>query len=400
MAFHQIPWDHEPAAECRCGAVTIGNFDGVHRGHAALLAQVRTQAAAIKGPAVALTFDPHPLRLLRPESVPALLTSVLDRVQLLHAAGADHVLVLRTTPDLLQLSAAEFFEQIIQDRLRARAVVEGPNFGFGHQRQGNLATLSELCHRAGLVLSVVPPLEHAGAPISSSRIRNHLLQGAVRDAAELLGRPYRLRGRVSKGSQRGQRLGFPTANLESLETVIPSNGVYAVRVLCHGKSWPGAANIGPNPTFAETAPKVEVHLIGFEGDLYGHELAVDFLERLRDTRKFAGPNDLAAQLRSDVEQATLVLSRWLQDRENNVANPEPDSQLLQRVETVLDHFVRPALRQDGGDVEVVGLIDGVLRVRLKGTCSGCPSNVWVVIQEIEQAVRNHLPHIDYLEAVP
>jgi riboflavin kinase/FMN adenylyltransferase len=307
MACYPFDWRKTPPEECRQGAVSVGNFDGVHRGHAALVAELRRRARAIHGPAVAVTFDPHPLQLLQPERFQPVLTTPADRAELLQACGADHVLILRTTPDFLQLSAAEFFQVVLRERLAARAVVEGPNFGFGRNREGDLNSLRELCRETGLLLTVVPPLMTAeGQPVSSSRVRRALVAGDVRAAAELLGRPYRLRGQVAVGHRRGQTLGFPTANLERVPTLIPGDGVYAVRVFASATAWPAAANVGPSPTFGEQARRVEVHLIGFQGDLYGQELAVEFLDRLRDTRPFAGPAELVEQLRRDVEQARRV----------------------------------------------------------------------------------------------
>jgi riboflavin kinase/FMN adenylyltransferase len=306
MAIQKVRWDETLPAFCRHAAVSIGNFDGVHRGHVALLSELRSQAAALGTRAVALTFDPHPLKLLRPEQFQPLLTTVFDRAELLQSEGADHVVILRTTPELLQLAAEEFFARIIRDGLQARALVEGINFGFGRNREGNVQTLTRLCGEAGVALTVVPPREDGGAPVSSSRVREVLIRGDVRQAVALLGRPYHLRGTVVRGQQRGRTLGFPTANLDQIETLVPANGVYAVRVVQAGRSWPGAANIGPNPTFGEQARKVEVHLIGFEGDLLGEDLAVEFLERLRDTRPFPGPIELAEQLRADVEHARRI----------------------------------------------------------------------------------------------
>jgi riboflavin kinase/FMN adenylyltransferase len=286
--------------------VTIGNFDGVHRGHAALLATLRRQAQAVGGPAVVLTFDPHPLQLLRPEQFLPVLTTPPERAELLQACGADHVLILQTTRELLRLTAEEFFTQIPHKHLACRAVVEGADFRFGRDRAGNIDTLETLCRHTGLALTIVPQLTLEGVPVSSSRVRDALLTGAVPHAAALLGRAYRLRGTVGTGQRRGQTIGFPTANLERTQTVVPGDGVYAVRVHVRGQSWPGAANVGPNPTFGEQVRKVEVHLIGFKGDLYGQELAVDFLDRLRDTRPFPGVEQLVAQLRSDVEQAARI----------------------------------------------------------------------------------------------
>jgi riboflavin kinase/FMN adenylyltransferase len=308
MAVHTIDWDALPPGDYRRGAVAIGNFDGIHRGHAALLAELRRQAEEINGPAIALTFDPHPIELLRPGQTPPRLTTAEDRTRLLIELGADHVLILRATHELLALRAAEFFTQVIQERLDARALVEGTNFRFGHGREGDVTTLARLCEPAGIRLMVVPPVILDGSEVSSSRIRAALAGGNVREAASLLGRPYRLHGLVGCGQRRGQKLGFPTANLEQMRTLVPGEGVYAVRVPHEGKMWPAAANLGPNPTFGENARKVEIHLIGFQGDLYGRPLAVDFLDRLRDTRPFKGVAELVEQLRHDIEQARRVAS--------------------------------------------------------------------------------------------
>lgn len=310
MAMRTLDWEQPPPPDCRAGALTIGNFDGVHRGHAVLLAALRREAAAVGGPAVALTFDPHPLQLLRPDRFQPLLTTVADRAALLQD-HVDHVVVLRTTPELLHLSAAEFFERVIRTGFAARAVVEGPNFGFGRNREGSVDTLAQLCRQAGIAFTVVPVLENDHTAVSSSRVRTVLLRGAVREAAQLLGHPYRLRGTVGTGDKRGRTIGFPTANLEHCTTLVPGNGVYAVRVACgyanNAQVWPGAANIGPNPTFGETARKLEVHLIGFHGDLYGQILALDFVDRLRDTQPFASVDELVAQLRKDVDQARSLI---------------------------------------------------------------------------------------------
>ena len=308
MASFTVDWRDSAPDECRDGAVAVGNFDGVHLGHAALVVGVRTQARERGGPAVALTFDPHPRDLLRPDLATPPLTVVADRLRLLHEAGADHVLVLRTTPELLHLTAKAFFDAVLRERLAARALVEGVNFGFGRDREGNIDTLAKLCEGARVPLTVVPPVVVDGAVASSSRVRASLLRGDAEDAAKVLGRPYRLHGVTAVGQRRGRTLGFPTANLEPLQNLPPGNGVYAVRVRVGEETWPGAANVGPNPTFGEDARKVEVHLIGYQGDLYGRPLAVDFVRRLRDTRPFRGADDLVEQLRRDVQQARRVLA--------------------------------------------------------------------------------------------
>jgi riboflavin kinase/FMN adenylyltransferase len=303
MTTEMIPLHGRPTSALRGGAVAIGNFDGVHHGHLALLAELRCQAQQNGGPAVAITFDPHPLQLLRPELFQPVLTTVADRAALLEANGADHVLILGTSPELLHLTAREFFDQVIKDRLGARTLVEGPNFGFGRGREGTIETLTAFCQQTGVGLVVVPPLQIEGAVVSSSRVRAALVKGDAISAAKLLGRPYRLRGTVGTGQRRGQRLGFPTANLQEIRTLVPGNGVYAARVLYRGGHWPGAVNIGPNPTFGEQSHKVEVHLVGFEGDLVSRELALDFLSRLRDTRPFPSVDQLIEQLHLDVAEA-------------------------------------------------------------------------------------------------
>ncbi len=303
MTIHSLPWQAMPPAECRRGVVSIGNFDGVHRGHAALMAELRRQADTAASPAIALTFDPHPLTLLRPAQALLPLSITADRAEWLEQLGADHVLVLQTTADLLVLDAATFFEEVIHQRLAARALVEGVNFGFGRDRGGDVQTLAQLCGPAGMALTVVPPVLIEGQPVSSSRIRALLLAGDVGMAAQLLGRPHRLHGTVGSGAGRGRGLGFPTANLQELRTLAPGDGVYAARAHHGSGSWPAAVNVGPNPTFGERGRKIEAHLLGFSGELKGQPLALDFVRRLRDTRPFASAADLVEQLHRDIEQA-------------------------------------------------------------------------------------------------
>jgi riboflavin kinase/FMN adenylyltransferase len=303
--------DEAPPAAVRCGAVAVGNFDGVHRGHTALIARLRDIADEIGGPAVAVTFDPHPIALLAPARLQPPLTTIADRAELLQAAGADHVVVLRTTAELLRLEAGEFLDTMLGERLAAKAVVEGFNFRFGRHRAGDLALLSEWCHRRGVRFATVDRQTLDCAVISSSRVRTAMESGDVEAASTLLRRPYRLRGVVGVGAKRGRSLGFPTANIAELATLVPGDGVYAARVvLDDGAAWPAAVNVGPNPTFGESARKVEAHIIGFEGDLYGRPIAADFATRIRETRPFAGPEELVEQLRDDVEWARAIIAHF------------------------------------------------------------------------------------------
>jgi riboflavin kinase/FMN adenylyltransferase len=305
--LHRIDQFSDIPAECRGGAVSIGNFDGVHRGHAMLVECMRSIARQRGRPAVAFSFDPHPVNLLRPEQSPAPLTWTERKADLMHACGADHVVVIHTQMELLRLTAEEFFELVIHGSLGARALVEGPNFGFGRNRAGSITTLNRLCAGAGIQLEVVDPLEIDGQVVSSSRVRQCLADGQVEAAGRLLGRPYRLRGQVTTGAGRGASLGFPTANLHGVDTVVPGDGVYAGRCEIAGRRWPVAAHVGANTTFGEVTRSIEAHVIGFTGDLVGQMLEIDFLARLRGTKKFGSAAELVEQLRRDVDEARRIV---------------------------------------------------------------------------------------------
>lgn len=307
MSIAHLEWHEYPPAGFAGGAVTVGNFDGVHRGHAALVRAARERAAAVGGPAVAVTFDPPPHEVLHANTHRPPLTDIPGRAELLLAAGADRVVVLKTSAALLALSAEAFFEDVLVRQLGARAVVEGFNFRFGRGRAGTNDALRALCRAAGLGFTEVPELTFDGAAVSSSRVRAALLVGDVARAADLLGRPYRIAGTVVTGAKRGRTIGFPTANLGDVPTLLPANGVYAVRATVGGATWPAAANVGPNPTFGDDARKIEVHLLGFSGDVYGRPMAVEFAARLRDTRPFGGVAELTAQLQRDIAAAREAL---------------------------------------------------------------------------------------------
>lgn len=308
MATASLDWTTPAPPGFGGGAVTVGNFDGVHRGHQALVAAAARYARQLGGPAVVVTFDPPPFRVLFPAtpSRPPL-TTLPDRADLLRAAGADRVVVLQTTPELLALTPEAFFREVLVKHLGSKAVVEGYNFRFGRDRAGDTTALRAMCEAAGVRFEEVPPLVVGGEPVSSSRVRAALVTGDVTAAAELLGRPYRIVGTVVAGAKRGRTIGFPTANLGDVPTVLPGNGVYAVRAVVDGAAWPAAANVGPSPTFGEDARKVEVHLIGFSGDVYGKPMAVEFVCKLRDTRPFADAAELVGQLHQDIEAAKRVL---------------------------------------------------------------------------------------------
>jgi riboflavin kinase/FMN adenylyltransferase len=284
----------------RDGAVAIGNFDGVHLGHARLVERLLAMAATVGGPAVVFTFDPSPTRILRPEAAPEPLIWTQRKAEILAEMGVDALVAYPTDRSLLELEAREFFAQIIRGRLGARAMVEGPNFFFGHNRTGNVEVLRQFCAEADMPFDVAEPVEIGGQIVSSSRIRSLVAAGRLNDARTMLGRPYRIRGVVVRGAGRGVQLGYPTANVGRIDTLLPGEGIYAARACAAGAWHPAAVSLGPNPTFNEGALKVEAYLIGFQGSLYDQPIAVDFLARLRDIRRFASVDALVAQMAQDV----------------------------------------------------------------------------------------------------
>lgn len=270
-----------------------------------------------QGPAVAVTFAPHPAALLRPGSEPQPLTTMERRAELLGRLGVDHVVICQTTIELLGLSAEEFFRRMVDETLAARGMVEGPNFFFGRNREGDIGKLRALCEARQLELEIVEPEmgetgevgETGGEMVSSTRIRGLIADGDVAAASNLLTAPYQVSGRVVQGEQRGSGLGFPTANLTDIETLIPGSGVYASRVCIDGRTHPAATHIGPNLTFDKDGElKVETHILDFSGDLYGRLLQVDFIDKVRDIVRFDSVADLVRQMHQDIALTRQIVS--------------------------------------------------------------------------------------------
>lgn len=280
--------------------MTIGNFDGVHLGHARLVERLKARAAAVGGPALVFTFDPHPVRILRPDRAPPPLTWTDRKAELLAALGVDAVVAFPTDAAFLRLGPREFFDRIVRGALEARAIVEGANFFFGRDRQGNVELLQQLCREAGMLFEIVEPVVIDGQVVSSSRVRNLVAEGRVEEANRLLTRPYCIRGRIVHGAGRGARLGYPTANLGEVTTLLPAEGIYAGRARLDGLWRPAAVSLGPNPTFGEGGLKVEAHLLDFGGDLYDRWMELDFLARLRGIVRFSSVDELLAEMQRDV----------------------------------------------------------------------------------------------------
>ncbi len=274
------------------------------------MTRLRERAEQSNARAIALSFDPRPVDLLRPGLAPAPITWPERKVELLLQAGAHDVGFFKTGPWLLGLTAREFFDQILVGLFHARGMVEGPTFGFGRDRGGDAELLGEWCQRAGMNFEVVPPLEVDGGLITTTRIRNALSKGDVASALRWLGRPHRILGRVVRGEGRGVGLGFPTANLDEIQGVVPNHGVYAAWAAEEGASmrYPTAVHVGPNSTFGATQSTVEAHLLDFSADLYGRKLNLDFIAQIRGTRRFQDVPALLAQIADDVQQTRALLA--------------------------------------------------------------------------------------------
>jgi riboflavin kinase/FMN adenylyltransferase len=282
---------------------TIGNFDGLHRGHRKIIDRVRSRARALRGTAVLVTFEPHPLAVLAPERAPGMLVTAERKLDLLAEAGLDAVLILAFTPELARVGAEEFVRDYLAGGLGAREVYVGGNFNFGRGRQGNADLLVRLCAERGIRAAKVAEVRYLGSPISSSRIRRALQSGEVELARELLGRPHGVAGTVVRGAGRGAGLGFPTANMKPREQLIPGDGVYITELVAAGGTHPSVTNIGSRPTFAEGEFAIETHLLEGAGDLYGRDIEVRFLARLRPELRFDSVEALVGQVRQDVARA-------------------------------------------------------------------------------------------------
>ncbi|MGH9468440.1 MAG: riboflavin biosynthesis protein RibF [Terriglobales bacterium] len=296
-----------PAWPVPCVAA-VGNFDGVHLGHRALLSGALDQARARGVEAWAVSFEPHPARILQPAAAPLLLTPVEEKIRLLAACGLDALLLLPFTRDLSLLSPLEFVEQILVRGLRVEAVWEGENFRFGHRGQGSGERLRQLGAEFGFAVTILPRLELEGAPVSSSRLRAQIRAGEVVAAARLLGRAFRIAGLIAPGRGVGHQRTVPTLNLQHYDELLPGRGVYLTRVTLAAATYPALTNVGVRPTFGEGGPlTVESHLLhppdgGVAAGL-GDPIAIDFLDRLRDERKFESPEDLRSQIQQDIAAA-------------------------------------------------------------------------------------------------
>jgi len=291
--------------------ITVGTFDGVHRGHRDVIERLVARAHLLKIPSVLVTFEPHPLEVVNPAAAPLLLTTHDEKQEVIAETGLDYLAVVPFTAELAAYSAEDFVEGILRRCFRMRELLIGYDHGFGRQRAGNVDVLRTLGERDGFRVEVVEPVSTAdGHSVSSTSIRRAVAGGDLDRAAASLGRLYSVSGRVMEGAQRGRTIGFPTVNLGAPphRKLLPPEGVYAVRVQTPGGPVGGMMNLGPRPTFGDSATSLEAHLFDTSGNFYGSHIRIDFVARLRETRKFASAEQLTAQLRHDERDARNALT--------------------------------------------------------------------------------------------
>lgn len=289
--------------------VTIGVFDGMHRGHARLVRQAVQRARQRNLPCVLMTFDPHPSEVVRPGSHPAQLSTLRRRAELAEELGVDVFFVLPFTVELSRMAPAEFVHELLVERLHVAEVVVGNNFTFGHKAAGNVQLLRSLGSRFGFVAEDVGLLSQGELTFSSTYIRSCIDAGDVTAAAAALGRPHRVEGIVIRGDQRGRDLGYPTANISTTRyAAIPADGVYACRFVHRGRELAAAVSVGTNPTFSGRERRVEAYVLDLDEDLYGEQVALDFVQRLRGMERFDTPEQLVSQIDDDVARTREVFT--------------------------------------------------------------------------------------------
>jgi riboflavin kinase / FMN adenylyltransferase len=290
--------------------LALGNFDGLHRGHVKIIERVKRRAAERGATSLVMTFDPHPPRVVRPDKAPPLLMTTAQRLEAIAQAGMHGTALVRFTPELSRWDPETFVRTVLVEWLHVAEVWVGANFLFGRDRAGNFSLLRSLGARYGIRAEKIDPVRYKEFVVSSTRIRRLISEGRVDEAGALLGHPYAIDGTVVAGSQRGRTIGVPTANLDTPNELIPPHGVYATTVHLDAVIHPSITNIGVRPTFGDEGRVViETHVLGLDRDLYGRQLRLGFVQRLRDERTFAGSDELQAQIAADIARARSLFER-------------------------------------------------------------------------------------------
>jgi len=284
--------------------VTIGNFDGIHLAHRSIFEKVIERARAIDGESIVITFEPHPIKLFQPTVILPLITSYEKKIQLIEEVGVSTLIRIDFTKEFANISARDFIIEILCHKIGMKEIVVGYDCSFGKNRQGNANLLQEMAKDLGFKVHVMEPMKLNGTPVSSTKIREMIKDGQVKEAKRLLGRNYQIRGNVIKGRDRGGRLlSFPTANLKWTDELFPKVGVYTVLVKHKGTTYQGVANIGYSPTFGNKTLSIETHILDFNHDIYDEAIEIGFVDRLRDEKKFSNPEELTEQIKIDIERA-------------------------------------------------------------------------------------------------
>ena len=289
--------------------VTLGNFDGIHRGHQEIFRALRQEAEANRGTALVITFFPHPLKVLHPDRAPRLITNIQDRIELMECCGIDYVLCLPFNQEFAAWDAERFVREILVQKLRIKKVLVGEDFRFGKNREGGTNFLKKRGQPYGYTVRKIDPVRVDGMEISSTRIRQSIQEGRIRESNAMLGRPYNISGTVVTGDKRGRTLGYPTANLATEAELLPSNGVYAVRVVLGEERRNGVASLGIKPTFSGKQYSIEAHIFDFDQDIYGRSLRMEFIERIREEKSFPDAHALVEQIDLDAQQARQILEQ-------------------------------------------------------------------------------------------
>jgi riboflavin kinase/FMN adenylyltransferase len=298
----------------KAAVITIGNFDGVHIGHQVLFHEVVEKADAIDGTSIAMTFEPHPMRVLKKNNHPPLITLYEQKAELIKRSGIDVLICIPFTREFASLSAEAFIKDLLVAKIGMQAIIVGEDYTFGKNREGNLTVLKSYASQMGyevIVADWIKAGQNFSDRISSTKIRELVMAGEVEPARKMLGRHYQIRGLVVKGRDRGGRLlGIPTANISLQDELCPKTGIYAVTVDYHNRLYKGVANIGYSPTFEDNEFTVEVHLLNFSTDIYAEKIRVNFIERIRDEKKFANISELTAQINQDIKTAHKILAAY------------------------------------------------------------------------------------------
>ncbi|MDR1923302.1 MAG: riboflavin biosynthesis protein RibF [Planctomycetaceae bacterium] len=303
--------DFESVPDEFCGgAVSVGKFDGMHLGHVLIVHRLKRHACRLSVPSVVVTFSPHPVAVLRPELNVKPICTLSRKIELIGGFNVDALVVVHTDKEFLRQSAETFFFGTLRERLRACVIVSGTNFTFGRDRVGTAESIRHYGNWSGTDIDIVEPIQIGSALVSSSGIRKLIQEGKIGEVNELMPLPYRLTGTVVSGDARGRLLGFPTANLEQIETIIPKQGVYATIATINDKKYNSTTSIGISPTFDQLTPRVEVFLHEFEGNLYGKILHIDLLAYLRDVKKFDSKESLINQMQQDIKQSNEIAAKY------------------------------------------------------------------------------------------